>query len=164
MDLTDANSKQRLTGWQREDPSSLKSTADQPERGETPGGREAQGRRTGQSSVGGKRRAGAHKGAEPEAGGARAQEVGGARADRRTESAPRPAVAMAPPQQARVLRCCHCLLFQAHQVGWAPASRSSEVGDSGQDEVGPRGAGRLPRALSPGMGIVSGACGLCLGS
>uniref|UniRef100_A0A4X1VQH8 MRN complex interacting protein n=2 Tax=Sus scrofa TaxID=9823 RepID=A0A4X1VQH8_PIG len=23
---------------------------------------------------------------------------------------------MAPPQQARVLRCCHCLLFQAHQV------------------------------------------------
>lgn len=43
---------------------------------------------------------------------------------------------MAPTQQSRVLRCCSCLLFQAHQV-WLAAgavSRGCEM-SLGPEEV-----------------------------
>lgn len=68
--------------------------------------------------------------------------------------------AMAPSRRVRVLRCCSCRLFQAHQVGWALASPSSGRGEGGQDLAGPRGAGPPPGALPPGAGAVP--CG-CLG-
>ena len=51
----------------------------------------------------------------------------GSRRKRRGEG-----VAMAPPQQARVLRCCCCSLFQAHQVGPPlPRARGWRAGRGG---------------------------------
>lgn len=66
--------------------------------------------------------------------------------------------AMAPPPEIQVLRCCSCLLFQAHQVGLAPASPSSWLRNQGSS---PRLA--LPRLCPQNYGAVSCGCGMCLG-
>lgn len=51
---------------------------------------------------------------------------------------------MVPPPQIRVLRCCSCRLFQAHQVGLVPAYPSSWL----QNQA----SRRLAQALPPELG------------